>query len=220
MSKEALEHGPAPTDNGRKHFWSIFSLIVVWAICLVPVTSPHLNHLVFPAGAYPFGNWVSTRFWNQIYLVLTGVLLIFPMGKLLRSEATWRPNIWRLLDACILVFAVVTTFKLLTHAPRPGGDPSGFISGHTAFAISLAYLVKESYPRLAGLWFCMAIVVAWSRIEAHAHFPYQVALGEILGLAIGWAVTQTSQGVIFPRIVPGWFQRKRRSVIGPAGPRS
>ncbi len=95
---------------------------------------------------------------------------------------------WPLLVA-VLTPLCVEGLKRATRLPRPDGDPSGFPSGHTTFAFALAWLLMQSYPRLAPLWFAVAISIGWSRVEGHAHFPYQVLWGAFLGTVIGWGIS-------------------------------
>lgn len=76
------------------------------------------------------------------------------------------------------------TGKLWGLFPRPSGGWGGFPSGHTAAACALAFLLSERYPRWAPLWYGAAAAIAWSRLEAGAHFGYQIVAGALLGLAV------------------------------------
>ena len=73
--------------------------------------------------------------------------------------------------------------------PRPDGAPSGLPSGHTTFAFPRAGLLTQAFPRGTPLWFAVAIAIGWSRVEGHAHFPYQVLCGAFLGTAVGWLIS-------------------------------
>lgn len=68
--------------------------------------------------------------------------------------------------------------------PRPTGGDGGFPSGHTAAHVCLAYLLTERFPKLAPLWWAWAGVMGWSRVEAGAHWAYQITAGALLGLAV------------------------------------
>nr|WP_246385851.1 phosphatase PAP2 family protein [Armatimonas rosea] len=68
--------------------------------------------------------------------------------------------------------------------PRPSGGDGGFPSGHTAAHVCLAYLLTERYPKLAPLWWFWAALMAWSRVEAGAHWAYQIVAGAVLGAAV------------------------------------
>jgi membrane-associated phospholipid phosphatase len=65
--------------------------------------------------------------------------------------------------------------------PRPSGGDGGFPSGHTAAHVCLAYLLAERYPKLAPVWWFWAALMAWSRVEAGAHWAYQLVAGMVLG---------------------------------------
>ena len=82
--------------------------------------------------------------------------------------------------AATLTPLCVEGLKQATRLPRPDGDPSGFPSGHTTFAFALVWLLARAFPRGTGLWFAAAIAVGWSRVEGHAHFPYQAALRAVV----------------------------------------
>ena len=101
----------------------------------------------------------------------------------------WWPPI-----AALLTFLCVEGLKQATRLPRPGGEPTGFPSGHTTLSFAVAGLLTQTYPRLAALWYGAAISIGWSRVEGHAHFPYQVVTGAVLGTGISWAI-----GRLLPR---------------------
>ncbi len=85
----------------------------------------------------------------------------------------------------------VEVLKRATHLPRPDGDPTGFPSGHTTFSFAIAWLLTRTHPRLAPLWYAVAVGIGWSRVEGDAHFPYQVLCGAILGTLIGWGISRS-----------------------------
>jgi len=84
----------------------------------------------------------------------------------------------------------VEALKRATHLPRPDGDPTGFPSGHTTFSFALAWLLTRTHPKLATLWYAVAVAIGWSRVEGDAHFPYQVLCGAALGTLVGWAISR------------------------------
>ena len=84
----------------------------------------------------------------------------------------------------------VEGLKRATHWPRPDGDPTGFPSGHTTFAFALAWLLTQTHPKLAPLWYAVAVGIGWSRVEGGAHFPYQVLCGAVLGTLVAWAISR------------------------------
>ncbi|HEX8234439.1 MAG TPA: phosphatase PAP2 family protein [Abditibacteriaceae bacterium] len=136
----------------------------------------------------------------RLYIVASiGVLI-----SLALRERDARP-VWWALDVIVCTTLLVHIVKTLSALPRPSGSPSGFPSGHTTFAFALAWLCLEAKPRLAPLWFAVAIAIGWSRVETAKHFSYQVLVGVILGTACGWLATHTEGGVLFPRLL-----RRRR----------
>lgn len=86
----------------------------------------------------------------------------------------------------------VEGLKRLTRFARPDGEPTGFPSGHTTFAFALAWLLTRVFPRFAPLWYGIAVVIGWSRVEGDAHFPYQVLCGAVLGTLIGAAISRAA----------------------------
>jgi len=123
---------------------------------------------------------------HTLYQSFIGLAVIFLLWRGVRGQK-WL--LWWPLLAAILTPLCVEGLKRLTRLPRPDGDPSGFPSGHTTFAFALAWLLTRAYPRGTPLWFAVAVSIGWSRVEGHAHFPYQVLCGAFLGTVIGWAIS-------------------------------
>lgn len=108
-----------------------------------------------------------------------------------------------LIASCLVITNIL---KYSFHLPRPPrishgqimvGFSPGFPSAHTAFAFGLAWLLALRVPRLSLLWFGFAVAVGWSRVELQSHYPYQVLVGAVLGMALGWWIGE-KQGTIFP----------------------
>lgn len=57
-------------------------------------------------------------------------------------------------------------------------------SGHTATAFSVAHVLAHQNPDLGWLWYGLAALAGWSRVETGNHWPSDVAAGAIIGL---WA---------------------------------
>ena len=123
---------------------------------------------------------------HTLYQGLIGVALALLVCRGVRSE---RRCLWWAALAATLTPLCVEALKHGTRLPRPDGDPTGFPSGHTTFAFALAWLLTQAFPRGTPLWFAAAVLVGWSRVEGHAHFPYQVLCGACLGTLIGWAIS-------------------------------
>lgn len=57
-------------------------------------------------------------------------------------------------------------------------------SGHTAVAFSMAGVLAHEFPEQKWLWYALAALVGWSRVETDNHWPSDVVAGALLGL---WA---------------------------------
>ena len=119
----------------------------------------------------------------QSFIGLALILLVWRGARGQKYLFWWPALVAALTPLC------VEGLKRLTRLPRPDGDPTGFPSGHTTFAFALAWLLTRVYPRLTPLWFAVAVAIGWSRVEGHAHFPYQVLCGALLGTGIGALVS-------------------------------
>ena len=65
---------------------------------------------------------------------------------------------------------------------------ASFPSGHAASSFAAATAVATFYPRSAPLVFALATGVALSRVHLGHHFPSDVTVGALLGVASGTAV--------------------------------
>jgi undecaprenyl-diphosphatase len=134
------------------------------------------------------------------------------LGAVLLAYFAFRQRSLRLLLGYVLMIVsclvITNVLKYSLHLPRPprikhgmiiAGYSAGFPSAHTAFAFGLAWLLMLRLPRLSLLWFGFAVAVGWSRIELRSHYPYQVLVGALLGMALGWWIGE-KQSTIFPRL--------------------
>lgn len=78
---------------------------------------------------------------------------------------------------------------------RPNGGTRGFPSGHTATATlgasNLAFECLRGHPLVQVGVFAIAGFVGVSRVEAGAHFPWQVLAGFLVGLIADRAFRKT-----------------------------
>lgn len=145
------------------------------------------------------------------YIGISMMLLVLPFTRLFPSiDGALSRSGWWALDIALCSLLMPHLLKFVFQLPRPSGSPSGAISGHTAFAFSLAWLVWRTFPRLGPYWFAGAVAVGWSRIETSAHYPYQVPLGAILGLFMALGVTHFADGVLLPRCIQFPARRAER----------
>ncbi len=145
--------------------------------------------LIFPEHwIHRLGDFASHTLYTS-FIVLTALLLLWQgIRQGMRHLLWWLPAVGAGAIAC------VEGLKRLTRLPRPDGDPTGFPSGHTTFVFALAWLLSRTHPRLAPLWYAVAVVIGWSRIEGDAHFPYQVLCGALFGTLIGLAISRGLPG--------------------------
>lgn len=61
----------------------------------------------------------------------------------------------------------------------------GFVSSHAAAAFGLAYALCVVWPRLAGLWVVLGVMVAFTRVLAGAHFLSDVYGGLVVAYSAG-----------------------------------
>ena len=140
------------------------------------------------------GDFASHTLYTS-FIVLTAALLLW-RGLRVRAE---RYRLWWPPAVGAGSFACVEGLKGLTHLARPDGAPTGFPSGHTTFSFALAWLLSRAYPRLTPLWYGIAVLIGWSRVEGDAHFPYQVLCGAVFGTLVGLAISRSLPGASPPK---------------------
>lgn len=125
-------------------------------------------------------------------------------------------SIWWWLDVMACTYLFVTLMQQFIPAPRPDNSPIqglyGFPSAHEVSTWALAWLIFEAQPRFAPFAFGLAVLIGWARLEAHAHFPYQVLAGAALGMALGWWESHHSGGILLPRCL-ALFGRKQTQKV-------
>ena len=83
---------------------------------------------------------------------------------------------------------------------------ASFPSGHATTAFAAAVLLTLWYPRWAGVWLGLAVLVGLSRVVLGSHFPSDVLVGALLGSAVAVAVHTYVPAV------------RRGETVAPAGP--
>lgn len=123
----------------------------------------------------------------------TGNVLFLACGYLALISTAIISKRWRNLALILTVLITVTIFVQIVKrfdlgilAARPCGGDEGFPSGHTAGAVALAFLLSWRFSKCAVLWYAWASAIAWSRIVANAHYPFQVAAGAVVGFALAY----------------------------------
>ncbi len=157
---------------------------LVWLVGSLLLLAVACTQLTWPSRAvHHLGDFCSHTLY-QSFIGLAAVLMIWRALRGGPKRLLWWPPAVALGSALC-----VEGLKRATRLPRPDGDPTGFPSGHTTFAYALAWLLTRTHPRLAPLWYGVAVGIGWSRVEGDAHFPYQVLCGAVLGTLVGWGVS-------------------------------
>jgi hypothetical protein len=103
-----------------------------------------------------------------------------------------------LFNALIITDVTVVGLNLATNSRSPNGDKYDWPSGHTASSFTFATVIWGEYGPWAGVpAMAFASYVGYERIDARNHDFSDVISGAILGVAIGYAVTQNHM----PRIL-------------------
>ena len=156
-------------------FWPLLS------IALLAVADAHPLWRV--RSAQLTGDFLSHTFYLTFNILGAALILWTGFRSGQRRRFWWPPT------AALLTLLCVEGLKQASRLPRPNGEPTGFPSGHTTLSFAVAGLLTRAFPRLAPLWYVSAISIGWSRVEGHAHFPYQVLVGAVIGTGISWGIS-------------------------------
>jgi undecaprenyl-diphosphatase len=70
----------------------------------------------------------------------------------------------------------------------PKTTTHSFPSGHSATSFACAMVLAAAAPRLRGLFYGLAALIAFSRLYNGDHFPLDVLAGSVLGLLVATAL--------------------------------
>ena len=118
------------------------------------------------------------------------------------SGFSWsRPWLWTRVGAAILVAesvsGVLKTWADRARPPLSNPYPEplvdlpatySFPSGHATVSFACATVLALAVPRLRIPLFALAALIAWSRVYVGVHYPFDVLVGAVLGLAIAIAL--------------------------------
>ncbi len=172
----------------------LIRLVFAFAALGIAVVLARLDavaHTISGVSSHDVANRIAynlTRTGFTTLIALSLCLLVFaPLKTMLRGTKDW--TIWWMPLAISGNVVVEKLGKTLLDWNRPTGERNGFPSGHAMFAFMLAFLVAEKYPKLAPIFYGAAVAIGWARVEAGAHYPYQVIAGALFGTVIGWSIS-------------------------------
>lgn len=164
--------------------WSVGQRLDIWVFMLLNLRGYHplwLDRVM----------WAFTQIGNGGLGILLGILLYFARQRRLAVE---------LLLGILSLWLAVELIKTLVERTRPflalevarviGWRERGksFPSGHTAQAFLMMTLLAHHFqagPLLSGIFYGVAVIVAFTRIYVGAHYPRDVLAGAILGSVWG-----------------------------------
>jgi len=75
-------------------------------------------------------------------------------------------------------------------------EETSFPSGHSGFSYTLAYVIGHQYPRWRIPLYFVATMVGTSRIYLGRHYPLDVLGGALIGVLVGWQVTNHKDTIL------------------------
>jgi membrane-associated phospholipid phosphatase len=106
----------------------------------------------------------------------------------------------RVFDAQLTTVAVTCLLKGVIHETRPdGSDEKSFPSGHTSMAFATAASLAETDKKHKWIYYGLAGLVGWSRVDQDKHYWTDVAAGAAIGYTCGkWSVN-SDKGILLGR---------------------
>ncbi len=139
----------------------------------------------------------------KLYMGISAVLFAFGGPKGRRAAVTG------LAAVGVNSFVVNVPLKFLGRRPRPDRGrvrvaearhtkmptSGSFPSGHSASGFAFAAGAAEAMPQLGIPLRALATAVAYSRVHSGVHFPGDVVVGSLVGMAAGESTVLASRGV-------------------------
>jgi undecaprenyl-diphosphatase len=181
---------------------SFFTFLNGIAYC--PVLDAIMPAVTRQENWYPLlgGLWIALLIWGGRRGRMAGIMLIITIALADQlSSAALKPLVRRVRPCNALPLDEI---RLLV---RRSGAFS-FPSSHASNSFGMATVLAWRWPRLAMLFFAVAILVAYSRVYVGVHYPMDVLAGAALGVMCGraaiWIVVAARR----------WWER--RNVVEPA----
>ncbi len=150
--------------------------------------------------------WGQAAYWLGLGGVQIGAALAVVCLALWARRLEWRRLGLGCLWAVVLSGVVSQVLKHLVGRPRPrlglaageimgptlDSDLHSFPSGHASTSFALAVVLAARWPRLAPLFYGVAVFIAAGRVVSGSHYLSDVLAGAALGLMVGWFLTRRS----------------------------
>jgi membrane-associated phospholipid phosphatase len=103
-------------------------------------------------------------------------------------------------DGVLVALSVTELLKEGVHEWRPDrSDDKSFPSGHTAAAFALAGTLSEEHPKQKWLYYGLAALVGWSRVDSDKHHWHDVTAGAAIGYASGKWSAESHSGLLISK---------------------
>ena len=154
--------------------------------------------------------------WMLAALLAFGIFSIPPLATVFPSFRALRRKNWEmaavsLASALIARFGITEFIRFFYDRPRPFGvlsdvhqvvfrDGGGsFPSGHAAFSFAIAAVVSRYYPKTSILFFLAALNLSVARVQAGLHWPTDILVGAIIGIAVGLFIHAIAKKLLNPK---------------------
>lgn len=132
--------------------------------------------------------------------ILLGLLLV----AWLKNFKKYLPLFWQGLAAVILARGIITeAIRFLWHRSRPfveqnfiplipHADTASFPSGHAAFFFAIGTVLYLHNKKTGIVFLAGSTLIGIARILAGVHWPSDVIVGALIGVASGWLVWKSA----------------------------
>ena len=130
---------------------------------------------------------ILTREQSRAQTIILGVSLIFAF--LVARLIAYEINITRPLNSYWPVEAPVSLAGISQSLWQPGSWPSDYAALLFGFCAGLFFWNR----RLAWIWVIVALVLALCRVAVGLHYPFDIIVGALIGIACAWFPLQAYQ---------------------------